>query len=116
MRISDSEQVLMRIFVSEGDKFEGKSLYEVLVNTLREEKAAGATVLRGIEGFGAKCHLHKSNILSLSQDLPIVIEVIDSSEKIDEILPKIDEMIGEGLITIEKVRALRYGNADENSQ
>ena len=115
MRISDSQQVLMRIFVSEGDKFEGKSLYEVLVNTLREEKVAGATVLRGIEGFGAKSHLHKSSILGLSQDLPIVIEVIDTSDKIDEILPKIDEMIGEGLITIEKVRALRYSNADKKS-
>lgn len=115
MRISDSQQVLMRIFVSETDKFEGKSLYEVLVNTLQEEKVAGATVLRGIEGFGAKSHLHKSSILGLSQGLPIVIEVIDSSDKIDEILPKIDKMIGEGLITIEKVRALRYGNANKKS-
>ena len=110
MRISDSEQVLMRIFVSEGDKFEGKPLYEVLVNTLRKEKVAGATVLRGIEGFGAKSHLHKSSILGLSQGLPIVIEVIDNNEKINGILEKIDEMIGDGLITIEKVRALRYSN------
>ena len=116
MKLSDSEQLLMRIFVSESDKFEGKSLYEVLVNTLRDEKVAGATVLRGIEGFGANRHLHKSSILGLSQGLPIVIEVIDTGEKIDEILPKIDNMIGEGLITIEKVRALRYGNADENSK
>ena len=116
MKLSDNQQLLMRIFISESDKFEGKSLYEALVNTLREQKLAGATVLRGIEGFGAKSHLHKSSILGLSQGLPIVIEVIDTDEKIDEILPKIDKMIGEGLITIEKVRALRYSNADENSK
>lgn len=116
MKTFDGEQVLMRVFISEADKFEGKPLYEVLLNMLREEKVAGTTVLRGIAGFGAKSHMHKSSILSLSQKLPIVIEVIDSSEKIEAILPKIDCMICDGLVTIEKVRALRYGNADENSQ
>jgi hypothetical protein len=98
----------MRIFVSEADKTDGKALYEVLLKTLRDEKIAGATVLRGIAGFGTKSHLHKANILSLSQNLPIVIEVIDTQDNIDRVLGKIEEILPEGLVTLEKVRVLKY--------
>lgn len=110
MKTHDSEQILMRVFVSEADKTDGKALYEVLLKTLRTEKIAGATVLRGIAGFGAKSHLHKANILSLSQDLPIIIEVIDTQDNLDRVLPKIEEILHEGLVTFEKVRTLRYGD------
>ena len=108
MKTYDGEQILMRIFVSEADKTDGKALYEVLLKTLRDEKIAGATVLRGIAGFGAKSHLHKANILSLSQDLPIIIEVIDTEDNIDRVLGKIDEMLTDGLVTLEKIRVLKY--------
>ena len=111
MKTYDGEQTLMRIFVSEADKTDGKALYEVLLKTLRDEKIAGVTVLRGIAGFGAKSHLHKANILSLSQDLPIVIEVIDTQDNIDRVLGKIEGILPEGLVTLEKVRTLRYGEA-----
>ena len=112
MKTYDDQQILMRIFVSEADKTDGKALYEVLLKILRHEKIAGATVLRGIAGFGAKSHLHKANILSLSQDLPIIIEVIDTQDNLDSVLPKIEEILHEGLITFEKVRALRYGKTN----
>ena len=108
MRKLNGEQVLMRIFIGESDKHKGRPLYRVLVETLRREKLAGTTVLRGILGFGAQSHLHTANILRLSQDLPIVVETIDSQENIDRILPEVEQMIGDGLITIEKVRVLRY--------
>ena len=108
MRKLNGEQVLMRIFIGESDKHKGRPLYRVLVETLRREKLAGTTVLRGILGFGAQSHLHMANILRLSQDLPIVVETIDSQENIDRILPEVEQMIGDGLITIEKVRVLRY--------
>lgn len=108
MKTYDGEQILMRIFVSEADKTDGKALYEVLLKTLRDEKIAGATVLRGIAGFGAKSHLHKANILSLSQNLPIIIEVIDTEDNIDRVLGRIDKMLTEGLVTLEKVRVLKY--------
>ena len=108
MRIIDGEQTLMRIFIGESDKYDGRPLYNALVEFFRKEKIAGATVFRGIEGFGAKSHFHTANILRLSQDLPIVIEVVDSSERLEEILPKIDPLIHDGLITMEKVRVVRY--------
>lgn len=108
MRVLDGEQVLMRIFIEERDRHGRKPLYQALVEFLRKEKIAGATVLRGIIGFGAKAHLHTTHLLRLSQDLPIVIEVVDSQENIDRVLPTIDDMVDEGLITLEKVRVLRY--------
>jgi PII-like signaling protein len=86
----------------------GVPLYRALVEFLRERKIAGATVLRGILGFGAKSHLHTTHVLRLSQDLPMVIEVVDTEDHIESILPKLDEMVTEGLITLEKVRVLRY--------
>lgn len=108
MRVLDGEQILMRVFIGEDDRLGGAPLYRALVEFLREQKIAGATVLRGILGFGAKSHLHTTHVLRLSQDLPMVIEVVDTEEHIESILPKLDEMVTEGLITLEKVRVLRY--------
>jgi len=112
MRKLNSESVLMRIFIGESDKHQGKPLYQAVVEMLRREKIAGATVLRGILGFGAKSHLHTAHILRLSQDMPIIIEIVDSPDNIDRILPEVERMMGGGLITMEKVRVLRY-SADE---
>ncbi|AQT70237.1 hypothetical protein STSP2_03443 [Anaerohalosphaera lusitana] len=108
MRVEESEKVLMRIFVGEADSVGGKPLYHEIVKRLRKEKAAGATVTRGICGFGAKSHMHTARVLDLSHDLPIIIEVVDSKENIDRIAPLIDDMVGDGLITMEKVQAIRY--------
>jgi PII-like signaling protein len=108
MRVLEGDQVLMRIFFGESDRFGHKPLHQALVEELRREKVAGVTVLRGISGFGAKSHLHTTQLLRLSQDLPIVVEVVDTQEKIDAILPQIDEMLKDGLVTLEKVHVLRY--------
>ncbi len=108
MGVLEGEQVLMRIFIGEADKHDGKPLYHRIVELLRHEKLAGATVLRGISGFGPSNHVHTAHILSLSQDLPIVIEVIDSRENIDRVMPMIDEIVGGGLITLEDVKVVRY--------
>ncbi|OQX88630.1 hypothetical protein B6D60_01725 [candidate division KSB1 bacterium 4484_87] len=94
---------LLRIFVGESDKYEGMPLYEWIVKKARESCLAGATVLRGIEGFGAHSRLHTAKILRLSEDLPVVIEIVDVLEKIENFIPLIDEAIDEGLATIEKV-------------
>lgn len=99
---------LLRIFLGESDRWEGYPLYEAIVRKARELHLAGATVLRGPMGFGANSRLHTTKILRLSEDLPIVIEIVDSKEKIDELLPHIDEMILEGLVTLEKVRVIKY--------
>lgn len=104
------EQIILRIFITETDKFEGKLLYHLIVDMLRDEGIAGATVLRGICGYGGKGHVHKTSILSLSQDLPVVIEAVDSQENIEKILPKIDGMIKTGLVTTEPVNVLRHFN------
>lgn len=109
IRELDGASVLMRIFIGESDKFNCRPLYQFLVEMFRREKLAGVTVLRGISGFGARSHLHTANILRLSQDLPIVVEVVDSKENIDRILPKVEQVMEDGLITIENVRVLRYG-------
>jgi PII-like signaling protein len=108
MRVLDGEQLLMRIFIGEADRHGKAPLYEALVHHFRKEQIAGVTVLRGTMGYGAKSHLHTANILRLSQDLPIVIEVVDSEEKIQALFPVLDEMVREGLVTLEKVRVLRY--------
>lgn len=102
------EQYLMRIFIGESDRFENRPLYQYLVELFRKEKIAGTTVLRGIAGFGAKSHLHTANILRLSSDLPIVIEVVDTKDNIDRITAKIDAIIRDGLITIEKITVIKY--------
>ncbi len=108
MRVLDGEHVLMRIYIGEADKLGSQPLYQALIEFFRKEKLAGATALRGMLGFGAKSHLHSAHLLRLSQDLPIVIEVVDSQENIDRVLPRLDEMVPEGLITMEVVRVIRY--------
>ena len=108
MRVLDGEMVLMRIILGEAERHHGKLAYQALVEMFRREHLAGATVLRGIQGFGAKSHMKRASILGLSQDLPIVVEVVDTQENVDRVLPFVDEIIEEGLVTIEKVRVLRY--------
>ena len=99
---------LLRIFLGESDQWHGKPLYEAIVLKARELHLAGATVLRGPMGFGAHSRLHTAKILRLSQDLPMIVEIVDSKEKIDELLSHIDEMIQEGLVTLEKVQVIEY--------
>lgn len=103
-----SEAELLRIFIGESDKLGGRPLSEAIVEAARKRGMAGATVLRGTLGFGAHSRIHTAKILRLSEDLPIVIEIVDKPERIAEFLPELDEMIGEGLITLEKVRIIAY--------
>ena len=103
------DAVLLRIFIGEADRHQGKPLYEAIVLKGREMHVAGATVLRGPMGFGHSSRMHTAKILRLSEDLPLVIEIVDSEEKINSFLPVIDGMIGSGLVTIEKVKVLQYG-------
>jgi PII-like signaling protein len=102
------ERVLMRIHIGERDKFEGRPLYAAIVELLRRRKYAGATVLRAIMGFGASSTLHTDRIEVLSLDLPIVVECVETAERIDAILPEIDRMIGGGLITLERANVIIY--------
>ena len=104
----ESEAILLRIFIGESDKYEGKPLHKYLVDLFRKEGLAGATVLRGIAGFGKSSHLHTTSILRLSSDLPIVIEVADKKENIERIKPRLDEVIEQDLITEEKVKIILY--------
>ena len=104
----EGEGKLLRIFVGESDRWHGKPLYEAIVELLRREKFSGVTVLRGVGGYGSSSIYHTEKILRLSQDLPIVVEVVESSERIEAILPQLDEMIGGGLVTLEKVRVILY--------
>ncbi len=104
----EGEQVLMRIFIGESDRWEGQPLYKALVELFHQEGFAGATVLRGVAGFGATSVLHTDRLLSLSQDLPLVIEVVDSEEKVELILPRLDEMLQGGMVTLEKARVIHY--------
>lgn len=103
------DAVLLRIYFGEDDKFEHKPLHEAIVLKAREMHLAGATVLRGHIGFGHSSHIHTTKILRLSQDLPIVVELVDSREKIDAFLPVLDSMMSSGLVTMEKVQVLQYG-------
>jgi PII-like signaling protein len=103
------QALLLRIFIGEDDKFGGLPLHEAIVLKARELHLAGATVLRGPMGFGASSRLHTAKILRLSEDLPLVIEVVDSEDKINAFLPTLDEMMTSGLITLEKVQVLHYG-------
>jgi hypothetical protein len=108
--------VLLRIFIGESDTFEGKALHEAIVRKVRELGLAGATVLRGIEGFGAQSVVHKSRLLELSTDMPIVIEIVDTEDKVRLLLPHLEKMVGEGMITMEYVAILMYRHRDEGSQ
>jgi PII-like signaling protein len=107
------ENVLMRIFIGEGDKFDGRPLHEALVTLFKTEGFHGATVLRGVAGFGAHSVYHTDRILRLSRDLPIIVEVVDTRENVDRVMPKIDEMMSGGLITVEKVTVTRYTHRHE---
>jgi hypothetical protein len=108
MRKIEGEQTLMRIFIGESDKWERRPLYAALLELFRAKGLAGATVLRGVAGFGPSSVVHTAGILKLSADLPLVIEVVDSEEHLQGVLPEIDRMMSGGLITLEKVQVAHY--------
>jgi PII-like signaling protein len=109
MRVLEGEQMLVRIFIGENDRWRHQPLASALVERLRKEGFAGATVLRGLAGFGARSIVHSTHLLELSQDLPLVIEVVDSEEHVARLRPILDEMVTSGaLVTLEKVRVLKY--------
>lgn len=104
----EGERTLMRIHIGESDKWHGKPLHEAIVELLRKEGFSGATVLRGVAGFGSSSVYHTDKLLRLSQDLPLIVEVVESQERIEALLPGLDEMVDGGLITLEKVRVILY--------
>jgi PII-like signaling protein len=104
----EGERTLMRIHIGESDRWHGKPLYQAIVELFRREKFSGVTVLRGVGGYGSSSVYHTEKILRLSQDLPIVVEVVESNERIKAVLPQLDQMIGGGLVTLEKVRVILY--------
>lgn len=104
----EGERTLMRVHIGESDKWEGKPLYQALVELFRREGFYGVTVLRGVGGFGASARYHTEKILRLSQDLPIVLELVEYHERIERLLPQLDKMIAGGLVTMEKVRVILY--------
>lgn len=106
---------LLRVFIGENDRHEGMPLFEWIVRQARRQGLAGATVLRGLEGFGAKSRLHTAKILRLSSDLPIVIEIVDTEEKIEAFLPLIDDVVHDGLATVEKVEVHFYRSGKPSS-
>lgn len=109
-----AEGCLLRVFLGESDHWKDRPLYEAIVLKARELGLAGATVLRGPMGFGAKSHLHTAKILRLSEDLPIVVEIVDSRENIDRLMPFIDQALRDGLVTLENVRVIKYrANGEE---
>lgn len=108
MRVLSGEQVLVRIFIGESDQWHHQPLSMALVERLRKEGFAGATAFHGVAGFGARSVLHTAHLLRLSEDLPVVIEVVDTEQKVEELVPILDEMVSEGLVTMEKVRVLKY--------
>ncbi len=109
-----SEAYLLRIFVGESDRSDGKPLHEVIVNEARARGLAGATVIRGFMGFGASSRIHTSKVLRLSDDLPIVIEIVDAEDRIEAFLPALDDLIDEGLVTLERVRVIAYRHSKED--
>jgi PII-like signaling protein len=104
----EGEGKLLRLFIGESDTWHGKPLYQAIVERVRAEGLAGATAIRGIEGFGADSRLHTSRILRLSEDLPVVVEIVDTPERIDRIVPLLDEMVSEGMLTLERVQIVSY--------
>ncbi|HEX7699646.1 MAG TPA: DUF190 domain-containing protein [Kofleriaceae bacterium] len=108
MRVLDGEQILVRIFIGESDKFHHTALHLALLDRLRKEGFAGATVIHGIAGFGARSIIHTAHLVDLSSDLPVVIEVVEDAEHTDKLLAILDEMMTGGMVTTEKVRVLRY--------
>ncbi|MFA5362376.1 MAG: DUF190 domain-containing protein [Candidatus Omnitrophota bacterium] len=110
MRLPE-EGMLLRIFIGESDTYKDKALYEQIVLKSREMNLAGATVTRGIMGFGADSRMHTAKLLRLSEDLPVVVELVDTEENLNKLLPFLDEVVTEGLITLEKVRVVKYRHA-----
>ena len=110
MTLWSGQGLLLRIFIGEDDRLGGKPLYEELVRFFRERGLAGATVVKGIEGFGAHSRIHTARILRLSQDLPVVIEVVDREERVRAVLPELETMVREGLVTLERVEVLKYAH------
>ena len=110
-----TDALLLRIFIGESDRWQHRPLYEAIVLAAREAHLAGATVLRGPMGFGKSSRLHTAKIMRLSMDLPLVIEIVDSEEKINAFLPMLDQMIGGGLVTLEKVKVLHYRSGETKS-
>ena len=108
MRVLTGEQVLVRVFIGESDRWHHQPLATALVERLRREGFAGATVFRGVAGFGAHSVVHTASILRLSEDLPVVIEIVDTEQHVERLTAILDEMVGEGLVTMEKVRVLKY--------
>lgn len=102
------EATLLRLFVGESDKHDGRPLYELFVERARQQGLAGATVLRGVLGYGANSRIHTSKILRLSEDLPMIVEIIDEEEKIESFLAQVDELIDEGLVTLERAEVILY--------
>ena len=105
-----TDSLLVRVYIGESDRAEHRPLYEAIVLKARQAGLAGATVLRGAMGFGASSHLHTAKVLRLSIDLPLIIEIVDAEDKINAFLPQLQELVGGGLITIEKVRVVHYGH------
>jgi PII-like signaling protein len=103
-----TEGKLLRIFVGENDRWHGKPLYEAIVLEARQRGLAGATVIKGFMGFGAHSRIHTAKLLELSQDLPIVVEIVDAPERIEAFMPTLEEMVGDGLITLERAEVLLY--------
>ena len=103
-----NEGYLLRVFLGESDRWHGKPLYEAIVLKARELHLAGATVVRGPMGFGAHSRLHTTKVLQLSEDLPIIVEIVDAAEKIEAFIPDLEKMVGDGLITIERAEVLLY--------
>lgn len=115
MRI-DGPALLVRIYIGESDHYEGKPLYEAIVQLLRERGVAGATVLRGVEGYGRAARIHTTRILRRSEDLPILIEVVDREDRLRAVLPEIDAMVEGGLITLEQVEVIAYRSPETETQ
>ena len=108
MRVLTGEQILVRVFIGESDRWHHQPLATALLERLRREGFAGATVFRGVAGFGAHSVVHTASILRLSEDLPVVIEIVDTEQHVERLTAILDEMVGEGLVTMEKVRVLKY--------
>jgi len=108
MRSIEGEQVLVRVFIGESDQWQHRPLHMALLERLRRDGFAGATVTRAVAGFGARSVIHTAQILRLSEDLPLIIEVVDTEEQVERLKPILDEMVGEGLVTIERVHVLKY--------
>jgi uncharacterized protein len=107
------EAELLRIFIGESDRYDGRPLYEVIVQEARKRGMAGATVLRGIMGFGAHSRMHTAKVLRLSEDLPLVVEIVDKPDRIADFLPELDQMITEGLVTLERAQVIAYRHGHE---